>query len=215
MGSRKSGIMGVIMARYTIFSQERPVHTVRITKSFYMGKYPVIQEQWEAVMGNNPSRFKGKDLPVETVSWNDVQEFIQCLNDQTGRKIYRLPTEAEWEYACRAGTTGDYAGNLDDMAWYIENSDSKSHPVGIKQPNAWGLYDMHGNVWEWCSDWYQEDYYKSSPRVDPTGPDTGSAGVARGGGWGVLADRCRSALRRSTSPDARDDRLGFRLVRTA
>src|SRR5436853_7544725 len=123
-----------------------------------MGKYEVTQAQSEAVMGSNPSKFQGADLPVESVSWNDVQKFIQILNSHSRKYSYRLPTEAEWEYACRAGTAGDYAGKLDSMMWYGENSGGKTHPVGQKQSNAFGLYDMHGNVWEWCEDWYHENY---------------------------------------------------------
>jgi hypothetical protein len=187
-------------------SNEKPLHTVRITNPFYLGKHEVTQEQWEAVMGNNPGHFKGKNLPVESVSWEDVQEFLRRLNQQIGREIFRLPTEAEWEYACRAGTSGDYAGNLDDMAWYSSNSNAQTHPVGTKQPNDWGLYDMHGNVWEWCQDWY--GYYSS-------GPATGSERVIRGGGWNLFALYCRSAFRGSFSPGDRSGRLGFRLVRTA
>jgi formylglycine-generating enzyme required for sulfatase activity len=204
---------------------EKPLHTVRITQSFYLGKYEVTQEQWEAVMGATvrdqrdkankewPLRGEGKNYPIYYVSWEDVQDFIGRLNQQIGRAIFRLPTEAEWEYACRAGTTADYAGNLDDMAWYGSNSGDKTHPVGTKQPNAWGLYDMHGNVWEWCSDWFKEDYYQNSPEVDPPGPPTGSRRVIRGGGWGNYARNCRSALRFNNSPGGRCRLLGFRLVR--
>src|SRR6185295_12837821 len=131
------------------------VHKVRITRQFEIGKYEVTQEQWQAVMGDNPSNFKGANLPVEKVSWNDAQDFLLKLNARDGY-TYRLPTEAEWEYACRAGSMGDFAGELDDVAWYDKNSGSKTHPVGQKRPNVWGLYDMHGNVSEWCSDWYLE-----------------------------------------------------------
>ncbi|HEY7545724.1 MAG TPA: bifunctional serine/threonine-protein kinase/formylglycine-generating enzyme family protein, partial [Blastocatellia bacterium] len=160
---------------------EKPAHKVRISRPFEMGKYEVTQAQWEAVMGNNPSNFKGANLPVENVSWNDAQEFIQKLNARNDGYVYRLPTEAEWEYACRAGSTGDYAGNLDEMAWHGSNSASKTHSVGQKKPNAWGLHDMHGNVWEWCMDWYLENYYSQSPSADPPGPGTGSLRVSRGG----------------------------------
>ncbi len=196
-------------------SAEKPVHLVRITRPFEMGKYEVTQAQWQAVMGSNPSHFKRcGDCPVENVSWEDAQEFIQRLNAQGSRYTYRLPTEAEWEYACRAGSTGDYAGNLNAMAWYGENSGDKTHAVGTKRPNAWGLYDMHGNVWEWCQDWYGENYYSQSPSVDSQGPSTGSYRVTRGGGWDNGALYCRSADRGWSAPDFRVYALGFRLVRT-
>jgi formylglycine-generating enzyme required for sulfatase activity/predicted Ser/Thr protein kinase len=193
---------------------EKPVHDVTISKPFEMGKYEVTQAQWQAVMGNNPSDFKGcNSCPVERVSWDDVQEFINKLNAKNDGYEYRLPTEAEWEYACRAGTTGDYAGNLDSMAWYGENSGGKTHPVGTKQPNAWGLYDMHGNVWEWCQDWYGA--YSSNAVIDPTGAISGSYRVFRGGSWRGNAAGLRSAYRGNSSPVYRYDSLGFRLVRTA
>ncbi len=197
-------------------SDEGPQHRVTISHGFYMGKYEVTQAQWKAIMGNNPSRFKGDNLPVEEVSWNDVQKFIQKLNRQTGLH-FRLPTEAEWEYACRGGTDtafcyGDSESQLGDYAWYGSNSNSKTHPVGQKQPNAWGLYDMHGNVWEWCSDWYDSDYYKNSPSTDPTGPATGDLRVFRGGSWYNSAQYCRSALRDWNDPSSRFHNLGFRLI---
>jgi formylglycine-generating enzyme required for sulfatase activity len=159
---------------------EKPIHKVTISQDFWLQKTEVTQAQWQAVMGNNPSNFKGNNLPVETVSWDDAQEFIKKLNAK-GEGTYRLPTEAEWEYAARAGTTGDYAGNLDSMAWYSANSDMKTHPIGQKQANAWGLYDMHGNVWEWCEDWY--DSYPSGTVTDPTGAASGSYRVIRGSCW--------------------------------
>jgi formylglycine-generating enzyme required for sulfatase activity len=166
-------------------------------------------------MGNNPSYFKGCDsCPVEQVSWDDVQEFINKLNAKNDGFNYRLPTEAEWEYACRAGTTGDYAGNLDSMAWYGSNSGSKTHLVGQKQPNAFGLYDMHGNVWEWCQDWYDANYYKNSPSTDPKNTSTGSGRVLRGGGWDDDARDCRAADRYGGTPGDRGNDLGFRLIRT-
>jgi formylglycine-generating enzyme required for sulfatase activity len=132
---------------------EAPVHEVTISQPFYLGKYEVTQAQWKKVMGSSPSRFKGANRPVEQVSWYDCQEFIEKLNSK-GNGVFRLPTEAEWEYACRAGTTDDYAGNLDEMGWYDKNNVGKTQPVGKKKANPWGLYDMHGNVSEWCQDWH-------------------------------------------------------------
>jgi formylglycine-generating enzyme required for sulfatase activity/tRNA A-37 threonylcarbamoyl transferase component Bud32 len=196
------------------YADEKPLHKVKISKAFEIGKYEVTQAQWKAVMGANPSNFKGENLPVEQVSWNDTQEFIKKLNARNDGYIYRLPTEAEWEYACRAGTTGDYAGNLDEMGWYTASSGDKTHPVGEKKANAWGLYDMHGNVWEWCSDWYDGGYYGKSSEVDPKGSESGSARVERGGGWYGYAAYCRSAYRCYDAPGVRFIFLGFRLVRT-
>jgi formylglycine-generating enzyme required for sulfatase activity len=195
-------------------ADEKPVHRVRISRPFEMGKFEVTQAQWEAVTGSNPSYFKGAKLPVENVSWEDARQFIEKLNAQNDGYFYRLPTEAEWEYACRAGSTGDYAGNLDAMAWYGDISGAKTHPVGQKQPNAWGLYDMHGNVWEWCQDWYSANYYAQSPGADPQGPASGSARVTRGGGWNFSAVGCRSASRFRNASGSHNRYLGFRLART-
>lgn len=192
-------------------SEQKPVHRVQITEPFWMGKYEVTQAQWEAVMGRNPSNFRGcSQCPIDQVSWNDCQDFIRKLNAKGDGNTYRLPTEAEWEYACRAGTTGDFAGSLETMGWYGENSGNKPHPVGKKQANAWGLYDMHGNVCEWCQDWFEK--YPSNIVTNPTGPSTGSGRIRRGGGWGNTAEYCRSATRLSDSPGARGSNLGFRLV---
>ena len=193
-------------------------HRVRITKQFHLGKYQVTQEQWEAIMGNNPSNFKGPRNPVEKVSWNDCQQFLAKLNEkfkvQAGR--FQLPTEAQWEYACRAGSTtryrfGDDKSELDEYAWYSLNSDRTTHPVGEKKRNAWGLYDMHGNLWEWCQDWYDDEYYANSAIDDPTGPAIGTGRVGRGGSWSFPADGCRSAFRFIFSPELRHDALGFRV----
>jgi formylglycine-generating enzyme required for sulfatase activity len=192
---------------------EKPAHRVKISQGFWMGIYEMTQEEYEKVMGRNPSNFKRcPKCPVENVSWDDAQEFIKRLNSQSsdGSK-YRLPSEAEWEYAARAGTTGDYAGDVDLMAWYDKNSGSKTHPVGQKKANIWGLYDMHGNVWEWVQDW--KGSYTSGTVTDPTGVSTGSYRVDRGGGWYGSTPYLRSSERSGDSPGRRGDDLGFRLVR--
>jgi formylglycine-generating enzyme required for sulfatase activity len=197
---------------------EKPQHRVRITKPFYLGKHLVTQKQWETVMGSNPSYFKGPKNPVENVSWDDCQEFLKKLNAKSGPGggKFQLPTEAQWEYACRAGSTtrycfGDKESGLGDYAWYGENSGGKTHPVGEKKPNAWGLYDMHGNVWEWCQDWYDGGYYAKSPTDDPTGPTTGAYRVNRGGLWFIDAKSCRSASRVILRAGRRFFNLGLRV----
>ena len=199
-------------------SDEKPQHRVRITKPFYLGKYLVTQQQWEAVMGSNPSEFKGPKNPVEEVSWDDCQQYLDKLNKRQGNPASKfvLPTEAQWEYACRAGSKtrycfGDDEKQLGEYAWYGANSGDKTHPVGEKKPNAWGLYDMHGNVWEWCQDWYDGGYYAKSPTDDPTGPATGSDRVDRGGSWFNPAWGCRSAGRNGYGPGFRDYFLGLRV----
>ena len=174
-------------------SDERPIHSVTLD-DYYIGETEVTQELWEAVMGTNPSWFKGSNKPVEMVSWNDCQEFINKLNQLTGIN-FRLPTEAEWEYAARGGNKSQgykYAGSntIDEVAWYDDNA---THPVGTKSPNELGIYDMSGNVWEWCSDWYA--IYTSVSQTNPTGPSTGSYRVLRGGGWGSYAQDCRVSNR--------------------
>ncbi|MGO8751876.1 MAG: formylglycine-generating enzyme family protein, partial [Thermoguttaceae bacterium] len=201
------------------FKAEHPQHRVRITKPFYLGKYLVTQEQWEAVMGSNPSEFKGPNNPVEKVSWEDCQQFLGKLNAKSaaGGGKFQLPSEAQWEYACRAGSKtkycfGDDKSKLGEYAWYDANSGNTTHPVGGKKPNAWGLYDMHGNVCEWCQDWWGRDYYAKSPADDPTGAATGSDRVFRGGGWGGPAWGCRSALRIHGEPGLRAY-LGLRVSR--
>ena len=194
-------------------SDEKPTHSVTLS-SYYICKYEVTQALWRAVMGSNPSNFKGDNLPVECVSWNDCQTFINRLNSYTGRN-FRLPTEAEWEFAARGGNYSrhyKYSGSnyINDVAWYSDNSGDRTHPVGTKQANELGLYDMSGNVWEWCSDWYGS--YSSYSQTDPIGPNSGSDRVLRGGGWFDIASYCRSSDRSYNSPGDRDDGLGIRLV---
>ncbi len=191
---------------------QKPIHKVTISQGFWLQKTEVTQAQWQTVMGNNPSQFKGDNLPVETVSWDDAQEFIKELNAKS-EGTYRLPTEAEWEYAARAGTTGDYAGNLDSMAWYEANSDKMTHAVSTKQANGWGLYDMHGNVYEWCQDWYSKNYYANSAGVNPTGAPSGTLQAVRGGSWRTAAMFLRSAAARSRAQSYRFNDTGFRVVR--
>ena len=192
---------------------EKPPHTVTIGESFYMATTEVTQAQWRAVMGKDRSKFQGDDLPVEHVSWNDAKEFIRKLNAMEGRTRYRLPTEAEWEYACRAGTTGDWVDDLPSVAWYAPGSGDKTHAVGQKQANAWGLSDMLGNVYEWCEDWKGD--YPSGNVKDPRGPSSGLGRVVRGGSWFVHANRTRCEFRDFFTPDYRRGDVGFRLVATA
>ena len=195
------------------YSDEKPAHEVTLS-DFRIGKYPVTQKLWKAVTGNNPSHFKGNDLPVENVFWDDCQAFIKKLNDLTGQQ-YRLPTEAEWDYAARGGRLSKgykYAGsnNMDEAGWYNGNSNGKTHPVGQKKPNELGLYDMSGNVWEWCSDRYGR--YKAGAVRNPLGPDSGGIRVYRGGSWNGYARYSRAATRGNSAPTARRNLLGFRLA---
>ena len=197
------------------YSDEKPTHQVTLS-SYYIGKTEVTQELWQAVMGSNPSGFSGANLPVEKVSWEDCQIFIAILNELTG-KYFRLPTEAEWEYAARGGSKSQgykYSGSntVDDVAWYPSNSSSKTHPVATKAPNELGIYDMSGNVLEWCSDWYSSSYYSSSSQYNPTGPASGSRRVYRGGSWGSSARLCRISYRDYNGPSYRFYNLGLRLA---
>ncbi|MBM3839305.1 MAG: formylglycine-generating enzyme family protein [Verrucomicrobia bacterium] len=218
---------------------DSPPHEVSVS-AFYMDKFLVTQEQFQRVMGSNPSRWKGDKNPVEQVRWSDAVRFCnkrseleglqpcydtntwQCNFDANG---YRLPTEAEWEYACRAGTTtayffGDNSAKLGDYAWIEKNSSGRPRPVGQKQPNPWGLYDICGNVWEWCNDFYKVDYYAESPKQDPRGPQTGENKVLRGGAWRFGDESARSGYRYNENPGYSDvcfgyDIYGFRCVRKA
>ena len=194
--------------------KEKPAHQVTLTNDYYIGKYEVTQALWQAVMGNNPSNFMGDNLPVEEVSWDDCQEFISKLNSITG-KTFRLPTEAEWEYAARGGKKSRgyrYSGsnNISDVAWYINNSGSKTHAVGSKQANELGIYDMTGNVYEWCQD--LKGSYSSSSQVNPTGANSGYIRVFRGGCWFNSAGFCSSSYRFYGTPDKCVNSIGFRLV---
>ena len=166
-------MMGCSVGDIDCNDDERPIHRVQITKAFEIGKYEVTQAQWQALMGSNPSTIKGDDHPVETISKNDAHDFLNKLNERNDGYHYRLPTEAEWEYAARAGSKEPWASRLDDIAWYGRNSEDETHPVGKKKPNAWGLYDMQGNVRELVEDWYGNRYYSNSPVADPTGPPPG------------------------------------------
>ncbi len=206
--------MGATSEQQNPDSDEKPTHTVTLS-DYYIGETEVTQELWAAVMGDNPSRFTGNmQRPVERVSWNDCQTFIRKLNELTGAN-FRLPTEAEWEFAARGGRNSrgyQYSGssNIGDVAWYGEDYETgTTHPVKTKSPNELGIYDMSGNVWEWCQDWYGD--YSSSSQTNPTGPSTGSDRVCRGGGWFSYARTCRSANRLSSTPDNRGNYLGLRL----
>ena len=206
--------MGATSEQVNPDKNEKPTHQVTLS-SYYIGETEVTQALWTAVMGNNPSYFKGDNLPVEQVSWEDCQTFIGKLNDLTGKR-FRLPTEAEWEYAARGGNRSNhtqYSGGsmIDDVAWYEGNSGGKTHSVKTKKPNELGLYDMSGNVLEWCQDWY--GYYGSNAQTNPTGgPGSGSYRVNRGGCWGSFERYCRSSFRRNYSPGYRSYYLGFRLA---
>jgi len=215
MGSRESEV-----GRF----EDENQHQVFIFKGFYIQTTEVTQGQWKKIMGNNPSKFQncGDNCPVENVSWEDAQEFIKRLNQKEGKEIYRLPTEAEWEFSARAGSQKAFANgditqidcepdsNLDKMGWYCGNADNKTHEVARKSANAWGLYDMHGNVWEWCQDLYG-DYPVYAVTV-PTGSTEGTVRVVRGGGWVSVVMECRSAKRDGNAPVLRFSDLGFRLL---
>ncbi len=195
-------------------NDERPAHQVTLS-DFSIGKFEVTQAQWRKVMGSNPSKFAGCDqCPVEQVSWDEVQQFISVLNSRTGKK-YRLPTEAEWEYAARGGSqsrgyTCSGSEDIGTVAWYSENSSSKTHAVGQKQANELGIFDMTGNTWEWCSDWY--DAYSAAAAVNPLGASSGQDRVRRGGSWYFFLQFCRVAYRSGINPDGRYYNLGFRVV---
>ena len=203
-----------------IWGNEKPAHEVEITEGFYLGKFEITQAQWQAVMGDNPSRHLGPNRPVEGVSWYDIQDFITALNEAFGIALFRLPTEAEWEYACRGGTEtlwsfGDNGALLGDYAWYKGNNEPHGpKDVGTKDPNAFGLYDMHGNVWEWCEDTAFRAYTED-PLIDPFGNSANMMTFVRGGGWGYeqgMVPATRSAVRWANAPDTRYDTIGGRIL---
>jgi formylglycine-generating enzyme required for sulfatase activity len=200
-------------------SDEIPVNKAITSKPFYLGKYPVTQKEWKAVIGNDPSCFEGNDRPVECVSWNDAQDFVNNLNKKEGTDKYRLPSEDEWEYACRADTTtrysfGDADSELGEYAWYYRNSEHETHPVGQKKPNPWGLYDTHGNVWEWCHDRYHEIYEDTLADASAWVAGSISGLVLRGGSWVNYPKKCRSAYRINFHPNYGHYSLGFRILRS-
>jgi formylglycine-generating enzyme required for sulfatase activity len=201
---------------------EKRVHRVRIGRPFFLGRTEVTNAQWKQVMGSVPSRSQADDHPVERVSWHDAVAFCDTLSalpaERSAGRVYRLPTEAEWEYACRAGTTtkfsfGDDAERLGEHGWYFENAGGETRAVGTLRPNPWGLHDMHGNVWEWCGDWYGE--YGTAAETDPPGPSAGGVRVDRGGGWSSYIKACRSSSRAASDPSRRYGFLGLRLALSA
>jgi formylglycine-generating enzyme required for sulfatase activity len=205
--------MGATSEQKEPWDDEKPVHQVTLS-TYYIGETEVTQALWKAVMGSNPANFKGDNRPVENVSWNDCQTFIKKLNSLTGEN-FRLPTEAEWEFAARGGSKSrgyQYSGsnNLSAVAWYTDNSGGQTHEVKTKSPNELGIYDMSGNVWEWCQDWYGK--YSSNSATNPIGAASGSDRVIRGGSWLNYARYCRSAHRYSDPPDRQYNLLGLRLV---
>ncbi|MDR0666109.1 MAG: formylglycine-generating enzyme family protein [Campylobacteraceae bacterium] len=215
-----SFIMGADRNFEDALDNELPKHKVTISKPFYMGIYEVTQEQWVSIMGSNPSHFKGRNNPVETVSWNDAKKFIKKLNEKENTNKYRLPTEAEWEYAARAGSVktygfGDDIGEFKNYGWVKQNSKARTNIVGQKQPNPWGLYDMYGNVFEWVNDLYADNYNISQNAIDPKGAAYGNNRVFRGGSWFTLAKNARIALRSFFPSDDKRSDLGFRVVMSA
>ena len=227
-------MMGCSVGDASCLPEEMPSHKVRITKEFEIGRYEVTQMQWQALMGSNPSQFKGETLPVENINaWTMVEDFIATLNRLNDGYRYRIPTEAEWEYAARAGSTSAFFAPVDTIAWQGGNSMTISpivplplgnvglnlnsftptHPVGELLPNAWGLYDMQGNVWEWTSDWYAGDYFRVSPEADPKGPDSGPMRVMKGGSAVVVPEFARVSMRGNQLPSNASYIFGVRLVR--
>ena len=207
-------MMGCSPGDAECYHEEKPAHRVVITRPFEIGKYQVTQLEYEAITAKNPSYHQGPNLPVEGVSWDDTQIFCDALNKKRDGHRYRLPTEAEWEYAARAGDTSCRYGPLVDVAWFHDNSAGTTHPVGQKKPNAFGLYDTLGNVWEGVEDWYAVDYYSRSPESDPKGPASGEYRVVRGGSWrGIVRGLARVSSRYCLKPSVRSIVVGFRCAR--
>ena len=207
-------MMGCSSGDADCYPEEKPEHRVVITHSFDIGRYQVTQAQYEAAMGSNPSSFIDVNRPVDGVSWNDAQRFCDALTAKKDGHLYRLPTEAEWEYAARAGDKAARYGPLEEVAWFRDNAENQTHPVGEKRPNAFGLYDTLGNVWEWVQDWYGVDYYSKSPEKDPKGPESGEFRILRGGSWrGVARGLARVSSRYVLRPSVKSNVLGFRCVR--
>jgi formylglycine-generating enzyme required for sulfatase activity len=211
---RGSFMMGCSAGDAECHAEEKPAHRVAIVRTFELGKYLVTQEQHEAATAANPRYSKGPNLPVAGVSWDDAHGFCEALNGKRDGYHYRLPTEAEWEYAARGGDSWCRYGPLVEVAWFHDNSDGTTHPVGEKKPNGFGLYDTLGNLWEWVQDWYGEDYYSRSPESDPKGPESGEYRVSRGGTWcGIARGPARVSSRYSLKPTVRSIVVGFRCAR--
>jgi formylglycine-generating enzyme required for sulfatase activity len=207
-------LMGCAPEDSSCAAPEKPARRVQITRAFEIGRYEVTQAQWQAVMGSNPSYFKGNTLPVEQVGWNDVQQFLEKLNARNDGFRYRLPTEAEWEFAARGPGNPPASGRLEDVAWFDANAGRQTHPVGQKQPNARGIHDMLGNVSEWVQDWFDLNYYSTGPAADPPGPATGTNRVLRGGSFVGASEHVRASYRVQMPPaGSNNPTMGFRYVR--
>jgi len=209
-----SFVMGCSEGDHECRADEKPAHQVSITRPFEISKFQLTQAEYEKVMTANPSNFKGPNLPVEGVSWEDALRFCETVTRKADGYEYRLPTEAEWEYAARAGDRSCRYGPLVEVAWFRDNSGGTTHPVGEKRPNGFGLYDTLGNVWEWVQDWYGITYYSQSPGSDPKGPSSGEFRVARGGSWrGIVRGHARVSSRYILKPNVVSNVVGFRCVR--
>jgi formylglycine-generating enzyme required for sulfatase activity len=209
-----SFMMGCSAGDHECYAEEKPTHRVSITRPFEIGKYQVTQSEYEAIMATNPSYSRGANHPVDGVSWEDAQKFCEAVNRKGDGYHYRLPTEAEWEYAARGGDSSCRYGSLDVVAWFRDNSGGTTHPVGEKKPNRFGLHDTLGNVWEWVQDWYGITYYGRSPETDPKGPLSGEYRVSRGGSFrGLVRGQARVSSRYIQKPNVRSIVIGFRCVR--
>ena len=204
-----------LMGSDDVRDDEKPVHQVTISKAFLFGRYEVTAGEWKAVMGKAPPGFEADHFPARYITWNDAQEFIRRLNQRNDGYSYRLPTEAEWEYACRAGAKTEDPSDIELLAWYDGNSNNRLHPVGMKHANDWGFYDMRGNVSEWCQDWYDKNYYPESAGADPKGPNNGQERVKRGGSQFDDRSKVRCSAREGGAPTEILDTNGFRIVAAA